>query len=232
MTQQYRAAGIGHRGQFTRIFSGFDLAPFLGARNDPAVRAALGLQPDDLVIGKIARLFRLKGHEELFAAAPAIVRACPRARFLLVGDGLWRERFEARARQQGLDRRFVFTGLRPPEEIPALVGAMDVLVHLSRREGLARALPQALAGGRPVVSWDCDGAREVCRNGETGYLLRPGDVAGLVESLTRLAGDRALRERLGGRGRELVRECFSVERMVTELARLYRRLAAEAGLVA
>lgn len=232
MTEQYLAAGIARRERYTRIFSGFDLDPYLRATNDPALRSALGLRPEDFVIGKIARLFRLKGHDDLFAAAPAIVRTCPRARFLLVGDGRWRCRFEARALELGLEHHFVFAGLRPPEEIPALVGVMDALVHLSRREGLARALPQALAAGKPVVSWDCDGAREVCRDEETGFLLRPGDVEGLRGALSRLAGDGALRERLGRCGQALVRESFTVERMVDELAGLYRRLAVAAGIAA
>ena len=48
---------------------------------------------------------------------------------------------------------------------------MDALVHLSLREGLPRALPQALAAGKPVVAYDCDGAREVCRDGESGFLV-------------------------------------------------------------
>ena len=103
---------------------------------------------------------------------------------------------------------------------------MDMLVHLSLREGLARALPQALAAGRPVVAYDCDGANEVCLDNETGFLLHPGDLAGLTERLARLAGDAALRERLGRHGRELVRDRFGVERMVDDLYALYLKLAA------
>ena len=74
---------------------------------------------------------------------------------------------------------------------------MDLLVHLSFREGLPRALPQALAAARPVVAYDCDGASEVCLDNETGFLVKPGDLAGLTERLSRLAGDASLRERLG-----------------------------------
>ena len=70
-------------------------------------------------------------------------------------------------------------------------------------------------------------ANEVCRDDETGYLLTPGDLTGLKEHLTRLADDAPLRERLGQRGRELVRECFTVERMVDDLYALYLKLAAE-----
>lgn len=230
MTRQYLAAGIGRPGQFTRIWSGFALEPFLEARNDPAVRARWGLAPEDFVAGNIARLFKLKGHDDLFKAAPEMVRRCARLKFLLVGDGAWRSRFERRAREQGLERHVVFTGLVPPAQVPALVGIMDVVVHLSRREGLPRALPQALAAGKPVLAWDCDGAGEVCRSEETGFLLPPGDTAGLVTALLRLAESPELRERLGRRGREFVLERFPVEKMVDDLHALYLRLARERGL--
>jgi glycosyltransferase involved in cell wall biosynthesis len=101
---------------------------------------------------------------------------------------------------------------------------MDLLVHLSLREGLARALPQALAAGRPVIAYDTDGAKEVCLENETGILLRPGDLSGLTERLLRLAQDPALRQRLGYRGQQFVRERFGVQRMVDDLYQLYVRL--------
>ena len=78
MTEQYLAAGIGRPGQYAKIFSGFPLEPFLAAKNDPALRGKLGIAPDDFVIGKIARLFRLKGHDDLFAVAPELVRQNPK----------------------------------------------------------------------------------------------------------------------------------------------------------
>jgi glycosyltransferase involved in cell wall biosynthesis len=223
MKQQYLAAGIGEPGMYSTIFSGFDLNPFLNARNEPAVRSRYGIRPDDIVVGKIARLFRLKGHEELLAAAPEIIRKCGRIRFLLVGGGEWRERFEREARELGLADRFVFTGLVPPEDVPQLMGIMDIVVHLSRREGLARALPQALAAGRPLVALDCDGAKEVCIDGITGFLVgcRPVD---FVNRVLELASNPELRERFGKAGRELVQQRFSLEAMVDSLYHLYRRL--------
>ena len=230
MRDQYLAAGIGRPEQYTKIFSGFRLEPYLAAVNDPARRAKYGLQPGDFVVGKIARLFELKGHDDLFAAAPELVRRCPQLKFLLVGDGPWRGRFETMARTAGLAKQFVFTGLVPPTEVPALVGIMDALVHLSLREGLPRALPQSLAAARPVVAYDCDGAREVCLDGRTGFLLRPGDLAGLTDRLCRLAADPGLRAQLGEQGRQYVREHFGVQKMVDDTHALYLRLAAERGL--
>ncbi len=230
MKQQYLADGIGRPEQYTKIFSGFPLEPYLTAKNDPQLRARRGLAPTDIVVGKIARLFKLKGHDDLFAVAPELLRRCPQMKFLLVGDGEWRTRFEKLARAADLKNHFIFTGLVPPVEVPALIGIMDMVVHLSRREGLPRALPQALAAARPVVAYDCDGAREVCFDGETGYLLKPGDLAGLSDRLLRFANDSDLRQRCGRSGRQFVSEQFPVERMVDALYNLYRQLAATRGL--
>lgn len=224
MTRQYLAAGIGRPDQYTRIFSGFDLDPYLSATRDPGVGRRLGLGPDDIVVGMIARLFELKGHDDLFALAPALVRRHPRLKFLLVGDGPWRARFEARAQEPDLRGRVVFSGLVPPSRVPEMVGQMDLLIHLSRREGLPRALPQALAAGRPVVAYDCDGAGEVCLDGRTGFLVPPGNRVRLEECLENLIRDPGLRARLGGVGREWVSERFRVETMVEGLATLYRRI--------
>jgi glycosyltransferase involved in cell wall biosynthesis len=225
MTRQYLAAGVGRPGQFTRIFSGFALEPFLAARNDPELRARLGLLPSDFVIGKIARLFDLKGHDDLIAAAPEVLRRHPQTKFLLVGDGLLRGRLQDRARAAGLEKHVIFAGLVLPPDMPGYVGVMDAVAHLSRREGLPRALPQALAAGKPIVACDCDGANEVCFPGKTGFLIPPGDVNTLAERLVQLAKDAALRERMGSCGREFVREHFAVETMVENICALYRKLA-------
>jgi glycosyltransferase involved in cell wall biosynthesis len=224
MKEQYLAAGIGRPQDYTRIFSGFELEPFVSARNDLEFRRRLGFAPEHVVVGKLARLFKLKGHEDLLAIAPELLRDCPEVRFLLVGDGPGRDRFEQEVRTRNLEKYFVFAGLVQPESVPKLVGIMDILVHLSAREGLPRALPQALAAGKPVIAYDCDGTTEVCRQNETGFLLAPGDRAGLKARLQQLARDEGLRRRLGLAGRRMVQERFAVQRMVDELHALYVRL--------
>jgi glycosyltransferase involved in cell wall biosynthesis len=224
LTDQYLQAGIGSPDQCTRIFSGFPLEPFLKACNDLNVRAKYGIAPDDIVIGKIARLVQLKGHDELFRSAPEIVRAFPQTKFLLIGGGPLEEQFRDLANEMSLGKHFVFTGLIPPDQIPGMIGIMDLLVHLSLREGLARALPQALAAGKPIVAYNCDGAGEVCLNGQTGFLIEPHDVPAFVNTVKKLAGDPALRKQLGENGRQLVKENFPVEKMVSEIYELYLQL--------
>jgi len=227
MTRLYLAAGIGRPEMFTRIFSGFPVKPFANAANDPALRSQLGLAPDAFVIGKIARLAPLKGHEDLLAAFQKLLPQFPRARLLLVGDGRLRTQLEAHARTLGLADKAVFTGLVPPGEVPRYVGIMDCLAHLSAREALSRALPQALAAGKPVVSYDFDGADEVCLEDETGFLVHTGDIATVTQRLLQLANDAPLRERLGRRGQQFVRENFAVEQMVDTIYNLYLKLAAK-----
>ena len=232
MTEQYLAAGIGRPEQYTRIFSGFDLDPFLNAKNDTALRAKLGIGPEDFVVGKVARMFEHKGHFDLIAAVSILARQHPRLKLLLVGDGNLRGPLEALVRSgpgaEWLRDRVILAGLVRPEEVPGYIGIMDAVVHLSRREGLARVLPQALAVGKPIVAFDCDGAREVCLDNETGFLVKSGNVEAAAHWLGELIKQPVLCERLGTRGRELVKEWFPTQRMVDDLHALYLRLQAEA----
>ena len=222
MTNQYVAAGIASRDRFTTIYSGMDVEPFLNPPRPPAdVRTELGFEPQHVVVGKVARLFHLKGHEFLIRAAARIVERTPDVRFLLIGDGILREQFDRDIAAAGLSDHFVFTGLVPPSQVPELIGAMDVVVHTSMWEGLARVLPQGLIAGKPVVSYDIDGAREVCITGETGFLLPRGSVSELADSICALANDADLRRRLGQTGRERFTDQFRHETMTRRIREVY-----------
>jgi glycosyltransferase involved in cell wall biosynthesis len=179
------------------------------------------------VIGKIARLFHLKGHDDLIAAAQHVVREHPLVRFLLVGDGILREHLVNRIAALGLSDHFVFAGLVAPSEVPGLIGAMDILVHTSYREGLARALPQALIAGRPVVSYDVDGAREVTISGKTGFLVAPGDIEKLAAALAQLASDKKQRSEMGGEGQRRFTNQFRHQTMTRLIRELYEQLLRE-----
>jgi glycosyltransferase involved in cell wall biosynthesis len=199
--------------------------PLLAADERRAeTRARLGYAREHLVVGKVARLFHLKGHDDLIAAAAQLCPRLPHLRFLLVGDGLLRSELEYRIASLGLVDRFQFTGLVPPAEVPAFIAATDMVVHCSLREGLARVLPQALIVGRPVVSYDIDGAREVVIPGKTGYLLPPRDVAGLVTAITELTSSPALRESFAATGREICVPMFDRRQTSLQLQQLYERL--------
>jgi glycosyltransferase involved in cell wall biosynthesis len=212
------------------IYSGMEMEPFLASHvYREQARRQLGYSSEQVVIGKIARLFPLKGHEDLIRAAAKVVSVCPQARFLCVGGGILEEALKKQISRAGLQEYFQFTGLVPPERLPYVLSAMDIVVHTSLREGLARVLPQALLAGKPVISYDIDGAREVVLPERTGILLPPRDIDGLAQAILRLAGDAALRERLALTGRAWCQERFSHEKMTREIRELYVRLLRAKG---
>jgi glycosyltransferase involved in cell wall biosynthesis len=221
MTEQALAAGVGRPGQYSTIYSGMDVDAFLNPpRSRDEVRRELGLADSDVAFATVARLFERKGHDDILAAAPGVLKANPNVRFVFIGDGILRNRLEADAERLGIAHAIHFTGLVPPGRIPELLGAVDAVVHPSLREGLARVLPQALLVGRPVISYDVDGAKEVVLP-ETGILLPPRSIDGLREGILRLAADPALRQRMGAEGRARFADQFRHETMTDKLRSLY-----------
>lgn len=227
MTEQALAAGVGRPSQYSTVYSGMEVDAFLNPpRSRDEVRRELGLEPRHIAFATVARLFERKGHDDILAVAPEVLRANPDVRFVWIGSGIWRERLEAEATRLGVRHAIVFTGLVPPDRIPELLAASDAVVHPSLREGLARVLPQALLTGRPAISYDVDGAREVVITGETGVLLPPRDLPGLRQAILSLAADPAARGRMGAEGRRRFAHQFRHETMVDALRSLYERLLA------
>ena len=225
MTDQYVAAGIAPRGKFVTVYSGMEVEPFLHPpRPRDVVRRELGLGPGEVVVAKVARLFELKGHDDVIAAAPQVIAANPQVRFLFIGDGILQSTLQQQIARLGLTPYFLFTGLVPPQRVPELLGASDIVVHASLREGLARVLPQGLIAGKPVVSYDIDGAREVVIPGATGCLLKPRDIPALVSALLELAGDPSLRDRLGSEGRRRFTDQFRTQTMTRRLREIYHEV--------
>lgn len=219
------AAGIAGADKFCTIYSGMELDWFLKAAGDGTrVRQEFGIPLDAPVVGKVARLFRMKGHDQLFDAAPEIVRRHPDVRFFLIGDGILYEHLQRRAEEMGIRENFVFAGLMPRERIPEMIAAMDIVVHTSLREGLARVLPQALAMGKPCVSFELDGAPEVVIPGRTGFLVKANDSKGLADAISTLVGDPAMRQKYGEEGRRVVDPAFRAETMVAGISAVYERL--------
>ena len=224
MTAQALAAGVGRPEQFLTVYSGMDADAFLNpARPRQDVRRELGLADDEVAFATVARLFELKGHDDIVAVAKNVLAANPKIRFVWIGDGILRDRLIADLERLRIRESFILTGLVAPDRIPELLSAVDAVIHPSLREGLARVLPQALLVGRPAISYDIDGAREVVLP-ETGVLLRPRDLAGLESAILRLAADPALRASMGQEGRRRFADQFRHETMTRQLRSLYERL--------
>lgn len=226
MTSQFLARGIGHAGQYITVRSGMEIEPFVAARrlDRAAIRRELGIAEDAFVLGTVARLAQHKGHDDIIDALRDELFLPSRLRWhlLWVGDGWWRERLEQRLRDAGLRERVTLTGLVPPQRVPTLMRAMDVLIHPSYREGLPRTVPQALLAGALPVAYDVDGTGEICREMQTGRLVPPGDIAGLRGALTWAADHPGERDAMIARGQVECEREFGADVMVERLDEVYR----------
>ncbi|MDD3725748.1 MAG: glycosyltransferase family 4 protein [Candidatus Ratteibacteria bacterium] len=226
MKERYLEAGIGKESQYTVIYSGFDIRPYLEAEKTRyEKRRQLGIKDSEKVIGMVGRLFYLKGQEYLIHTFAEIVKEYPDVKLLLVGDGILRKQLENYASEKGVLPKVIFTGLVPPEEIPEYIAVMDILAHTSLREGLPKAVAQGFAGGKPVVAFDVDGAKELVVNNKTGYLIPPKDVAMLREKLLYLLKNQEISYKMGEEGRRIVKELFPVEKMVDKIEQVYIKVA-------
>jgi len=228
------AAGIGAPGRYTTVLSGMDLDPFLEAEqriDRTAARRRFGLPLESPVVGKVARLFPLKGHPQFVEVAAAVHRRRSDVHFLLVGDGVLMQELKAEVLARGLGEVVHFAGLIPPAAIPEALVAMDVVVHTSLREGIARVLPQALAVGRPVVTFALDGAPEVIEDGRSGHIVPALDCTAMAERVLELLDHPARRKSMAAYGRAFVAREFPVERMVERIDALYERQLLRRGLL-
>jgi glycosyltransferase involved in cell wall biosynthesis len=208
------------------VRSGVDLTDFARAPSlRAAARASLGLPQDAPVVGLIACLKPQKAPLDFVALAARVAAQRPDARFFIAGDGELRPAVEQALAAAGLRERCALLGWR--RDIPALLGALDVLALTSLWEGLPRVCPQAMAAGRPIVASAVDGVPEAVVDGRNGFLFAPGDVERAAEGVLRLLADPALAARFGAAGRAVVEE-FSEARMVAEQERIYTGLLADA----
>jgi glycosyltransferase involved in cell wall biosynthesis len=228
MIDQAVANGIAPRDRFVTVHSGLETDRF---RPEPELRAEhrreWGVGEDEVVVGTIARLFKNKGYDEIIEAMPRAVARHSKLRFVWIGDGAHRGRYERRLSELGLRGRVHLVGLLPPAEVASRINGFDIVLHASRWEGLPRAVVQGLLTEVPAVSFDNDGAPEVVIPNETGILVPLGDTNKLADAVVALAADPDLRRRLGVRGRSLCVEQFDWRKMAGDIARLYDKLAAQ-----
>ncbi len=224
MIDQSLAAGVGTPEQYQVVYSGMELEKFLNAEREPEFRRQLGIPDQAKVVGTVARLFPLKGYEELMKIIPDLLEKEKDLYFLFVGNGSMMEEIQKWAENGGFAERIIFAGLIPPGEVCRYIAQMDMLVHFSLREGLPRAAVQALAEAKPVVAYPLDGTPEVVLDGKTGRLCPVGDTASMKSAIAELLADEEKRTTYGQAGQRLVREKFHWQTMSDILLEEYRKL--------
>jgi phosphatidylinositol alpha-1,6-mannosyltransferase len=194
---------------------------------DPSVRAALrrryGLHPDRPTVVGVSRLVPRKGFDVLIDAVAMLPAD---AQLLIAGDGRDRRRLEQRAARHGLGARTRFLGRVPDAELPDVYRAGDVFAMLCRdrwfgleAEGFGIVFLEAAACGLPVIAGRSGGSHEAVRDGETGFVIDPDDVAGVHQHLDRLLHEPGLAPRMGAAARRHA-EAFTYDRLAARLAPL------------
>ena len=209
-----------------RIFSiptGVELAEFAPQEKSQELLARVQIPADAFIFGSVAVLRSWKGHLDLLEAFRGLLKEGARAFLLLVGEGPYRVVIEEKIAQLGMQHWVRLAGFR--DQVAPWFALMDVKVLASyANEGVPQSLLQAQAMARPVVGTDVGGIPEVISHEETGLLVPPRDIRALAQAMGRLMADPDYRRGLGRRGREVVVEKFSMEKMAAEIEAVYEVL--------
>jgi glycosyltransferase involved in cell wall biosynthesis len=208
-----------------RIYNGIEIDHYDPERMDASrnkVRHELGLNEKASIIGAIGRLVWQKGFEYLIRSFPGVLKSCPDARLLLVGDGPLRANLEVLSEALDMKDKIIFAGFR--SDIKEILASMDILVIPSLLEGFPMVTLEAMAMAKPIVATDIDGLREQIIDGESGILLPPEDPNALIRSIVRLLNEPQLAMRMGSYARKHVETEFPVEKMIMETHEVYQSL--------
>lgn len=221
--QQGMALGLFSHEQCVVIRSGVDLQAIRRVAIDrERTQRALGLEPGRPVVGMVAPMKPQKSPVDFVRVAAAVHDVRSDVAFLYVGDGELRARVESEAERLGVRRSLRLLGWR--RDVWEILRCLDVFVLTSLWEGLPRVYLEALASGVPVVGTRVDGAEEVIRDGENGYLCSPGDVAGIADRVLILLNNEWLRQTLSARGAATLTDEFDIWQMVRRQEEEYDRL--------
>jgi glycosyltransferase involved in cell wall biosynthesis len=216
-----------------------DLVAFTPAATKSLARRELGLREQAPTIGIVAHLTPWKGHELFLQIARRVRDSLPGAQFVVAGGSIYEttghagyaDRLRREAAALGLSSDVAFLGHR--EDVHSVMAALDVLVHCpTSPEPFGRVLAEAMAGGRPVVACRCGGIPEIVVDGETGILVRPGDLNGFVPAIVSLIRDAALAKRMGAAGRQRAELLFGAERHAARILDVYGAIGRALGVAA
>jgi glycosyltransferase involved in cell wall biosynthesis len=209
------------------IVNGFDPGRIDSLVPVDEMRRVLGISTPH-VVGMVASFSDRKDWDTFFKAARMVAAVRTDVTFIAVGDGPNRPRYEAMLMSEP-NPRIRMLGLR--QDVESVVNAFTIGVLTSNAavhgEGIANAIMEYMAVGKPVLATDCGGTPEIVEDGRTGYLLAPDDAGALAHRIVGLLDDPALCARLGAAGRLRIEQDFSLARMIDAHARLYRGLLSD-----
>ena len=204
------------------IPNGVDTERFRPQPKNTALAEQLGIPSGAPVVGIVAALRPEKNHELFLSAARLVRQTRPDAVFLIVGDGVRRAWLEQQAASLGLADRVIFTGNRP--DVPEVLSLLDVFVLSSHMEANPISILEAMAAGKPVVATQVGSIPENVQEGQTGFLVPPGDAASMAERVLWLLSQPEQSAQIGQKAREHVLRRGSIQQTVAGYENLLRDL--------
>jgi glycosyltransferase involved in cell wall biosynthesis len=212
------------KGRIICIHNGIDLERAkLNVDKRREIRSFLRVGDREIVVGTVGRLSPIKAHDQLLRAVHRLVKDGYKVRILLVGEGPMEQSLRELGKNLGLGDSIIFAGHQ--ENVLDYLGAIDVFVLPSMREGIPMALLEALALERPVVATRVGGIPEVVEDDVSGLLVSPGDFFSLSEGIRVLIEDRSKAISLGKAGRARIEQEFNAELMARRTLQMYQGLS-------
>jgi glycosyltransferase involved in cell wall biosynthesis len=172
------------------------------------------------LVGMIADFnFEIKGHIYFLGAAKKILEKIPNVKFILVGDGPLRRRYEQVAWELNLKNNVYFLGKR--NDVASIISNLDISVLSSTSEGFSNVILESMVAGKPVVATNVGGSKEMILDGITGYLVAPADSQAMANAIINLLQNPEKAGAVGAAGRKVIQERFTVEAMVKKHEELY-----------
>jgi glycosyltransferase involved in cell wall biosynthesis len=221
--------GIAKAEKISVVPLGFDLDPFLNSHAQQGeFRREMGLSDEHKLVGIVGRIFPIKNHALFLESAARIAAQEPAARFVVVGDGVFRPNLENQARELGITDRVLFTGWR--RDLPRIYADLNVLVVSSDNEGTPVSAIEAMASSRPVVATRVGGLPDLIEDRKTGRLVPHRDAEALASAVLDLLPSPHTARELGRNAQESVRQRFTVRRLLADMDHLYSQLLVEKAL--
>lgn len=216
LQSQATIRGLAHKSTLIPNAVPVPAQPLQGRRHD--IAADWGYSPQDVIVGIVGRLVPVKGHAYLIEAF-AQLQDLPQLKLVIVGNGALEDALKAQVNALGLGAQVHFTGFR--QDIPDVMQNLDVLCMASLSEALPYVILEAASFARPLLVTEVGGLKTLLQTEQTALLVPPQNASALADALRRLATDAPFRERLGLAAYTLVRERFSVERMMQQILAVY-----------
>jgi glycosyltransferase involved in cell wall biosynthesis len=209
--------------RYKLVYNGVDLSR---VSPDPNLatefRSRHSIPADRTIVLQVSWIIPEKGIPELLKAAQQVLSRTDKVQFVLVGEGAYREQYMKDAQALGLGDHVTWTGMVEDPFGEGVYDAADIVCQLSNwEEVFGWMIAEAMAYEKPIVATRVGGIPELVSDGESGFLVERGDIAGTAEKILLLAEQAELRRKMGGEGAQITREKFALARNVRQLVRAY-----------